>query len=934
MSFLTNTQNVNSVKSTDVSGDATTRGFPDDLKSNLIFKGVVSTMKKDFHFPTKEEFQERLKQLRVPTPSSSSSSPPRRRTRSATAVAPVPAPVPLQANYARLKMLRDPNSVKQLPSHLFMFLGGDSPDEDIFFYKDAITQFLELKPTPRGIFAHTGAGKTRFVVEVLCHVFGFYFAYPDENLTKPGSKDIVEVVTACEKMLPFELDHKRRRKFAEMYIWLALISRIWIFFKVLAAHSEMTPKQWLMMQMFPLHFFNGTDVFHLGTQRLLSLFSTAHEANQGPLYYEDVYNCVSLLLDKFPVKPKPLIIFDEAQCFTEFCVGEFTSTQQDGGGRMTTPGYGGSFSGRFIGSSGGEDADADDSSMKSSSGPERSLISPIMTAALKHAKSCSPVLCGTDLIREEILISYASGGEDAMDEEEKPYGFPALLTEKDVAKVLISFLAADKSTQVQNTSEQNAVDHYATIDAEALLQSRSSLIQSTVFTVSGLVHKETKSASMVPGVSNELGNAIALASHVLKGRPHFTVFFLQDLYLKRNPDGEVPVSTETVSDFIQSQITTNTTKPPHSCVKPNYVRGIVNRNMGSLLSAACRIGQELECQFDLSRFALLDQEVRASPDSWYHWVESGIGCLDYEGSNSALLTEPLMRLALEQYFEDSDFQNKRIYLSGSASGRGFLFEGTIAMIFRRSEYFNGEQTLAELLKEKLPKLSQEWRSILKSKITCIKTLRDASSRAIENRHEFFTWIRDWSEIIKGNGPCEKIASVAFPDNLAGPDAFFFMWCEDLEKFVLFMVQVKLRDKVDMNAALATVDPALLYANKRDSSKPSSFYDEKTFDELKDLLSCIPIIRVLACYPQDGKAAVREVRRTYRVLNHTQAEQGSQSHSTGSEATSTKSTRGKDTSKKYTRDLLMVWDKSILESMLTKETIEMLEKVKRREDRTA
>ena len=120
---------------------------------------------------------------------------------------------------------------------------------------------------PTAFYGTSGAGKTRLLLEYLCHVKGLYLvAQPEIPIYEPGSEDLDSAFqdlllvrgTKEEKEMSglVNLATLRERLMVILYVRYAVHQHVVEHFG-----RDISAKEWLLMQLYPKHFF-GNDIFY------------------------------------------------------------------------------------------------------------------------------------------------------------------------------------------------------------------------------------------------------------------------------------------------------------------------------------------------------------------------------------------------------------------------------------------------------------------------------------------------------------------------------------------------------------------------------------------------------------------------------------------------------------------------------------------------
>jgi hypothetical protein len=171
---------------------------------------------------------------------------------------------------------------------------------------------------PVFLYGPSGAGKTRKIFHFLWHKHGFFIPFKTKGDGKYGSIALSEVLRKIESSPNHnwtaknidDTEFENRRKFVHFGVACVLAAYSAIFDQwCKAAKKKPTPSQWLLVQLFPEHYF-GDDVF-----RNISLDLFEHH---DPTKLDELKH-VGLLARGFP------IAIDEAQMIAKMLVNGFKS---------------------------------------------------------------------------------------------------------------------------------------------------------------------------------------------------------------------------------------------------------------------------------------------------------------------------------------------------------------------------------------------------------------------------------------------------------------------------------------------------------------------------------------------------------------------------------------------------------------------------------
>ncbi|GBC03588.1 hypothetical protein RclHR1_00520040 [Rhizophagus clarus] len=153
------------------------------------------------------------------------------------------------------------------PSFLLHSL-PDSDNNEGYIPEDVLTNLIKKVMGQRWLFlmGTSGSGKTRSLYELLCRTYGIYFTLNTGNGSKNnnlGSRDMdVTINDLGFKLVPNKL--QENSNIALRYTRAMLLGRLFILTKLLEFHRNnnfinFTPKQWLLMQLFPLQIYEKDD---------------------------------------------------------------------------------------------------------------------------------------------------------------------------------------------------------------------------------------------------------------------------------------------------------------------------------------------------------------------------------------------------------------------------------------------------------------------------------------------------------------------------------------------------------------------------------------------------------------------------------------------------------------------------------------------------
>jgi len=144
-----------------------------------------------------------------------------------------------------------------------------------------VYQYIEATrwTSPGVLYGTSGAGKTRSVLEYLSHNYGIYLTCVSErnhllNTPKadPGSADLREVLAnlMSARDVGGNNDNLLRVK---TRLQLLLFIRSMVFLAVKEVYNDLTPYEWLLLQLYPNHYF-GKDIFYELFRRCKNLIAT------------------------------------------------------------------------------------------------------------------------------------------------------------------------------------------------------------------------------------------------------------------------------------------------------------------------------------------------------------------------------------------------------------------------------------------------------------------------------------------------------------------------------------------------------------------------------------------------------------------------------------------------------------------------------------
>ncbi len=324
--------------------------------------------------------------------------------------------------------------------------GTDEPDF-LFFGLDANEKLYsaQIKSLSSGrnafgtklILAHTGAGKTRFCVELLSTEYGFYFSSPERDAPKPGSHDLEQVMNSVASRIA-KISYAERRNLAIIALHCMFLARALIFLALYQRKKISCPLDWLLVQMYPALFLGEWDVFaYLSIAKLSHFLDTRNFEAFTTSAITAIEACKSLVHS-----PKWNVVFDESQRLKDTMKDAFLSTTSK-------------FVSTIVPSTLPSSSSSNDGSLKPEEGAVqpgyndlRSAFSPVLRTSQNVFDRV--ICCGTGLTAEDFRRSERrSKSSSGVDSDANPdlEGFPRLLSPDDVKNFLKRVLIAEQESQ-------------------------------------------------------------------------------------------------------------------------------------------------------------------------------------------------------------------------------------------------------------------------------------------------------------------------------------------------------------------------------------------------------------------------------------------------------------------------------------------------------
>ncbi len=122
---------------------------------------------------------------------------------------------------------------------------------------ERLERILEARKIVAVILGTSGSGKTRTSAEILCKKYGFFFTGTIANRRNPGSKDLQRMIEHLQPRLK-QRPSIDNDKYAIRFTKCLLMARVYILHYILNRNS-ITEYNWVMLQLFPQHFFPDVD---------------------------------------------------------------------------------------------------------------------------------------------------------------------------------------------------------------------------------------------------------------------------------------------------------------------------------------------------------------------------------------------------------------------------------------------------------------------------------------------------------------------------------------------------------------------------------------------------------------------------------------------------------------------------------------------------
>ncbi len=688
------------------------------------------------------------------------------------------------------------------------------------------------------IFAHTGAGKTKFCTELLSVEYGFFFSFIGSEKVKPGSQDLELVMNDVASKIANK-SFRERRCLAATALHCMFLARVLIFHTLYSRNEISTPLDWLLVQMYPIHFLGerqNMDVFAYLTTAMLSQFLDVGNL----LVFERLSDPVITACKDLIKSPKCCwnVVFDEAQYLTGIMKNEFLTTDvslRSGLLDETVPNTTPSLSMPSHSSShdGFVTSGVDASPMQSvSSTGLRSSLSPVLVTS--QGIFDRVISCGTGLSEEDIKKSALSGVDtDAVTDLQ---GFPRLLGPDDVKEFL---------KRVLGQSQTGCED---TLD---------------------------------------------FAASWLTGRPRFMIWFLK--FLARCSS---PLSRESVENFV-----VETCAPTEARNKafvgfvamsglkrlPEVCRIEEIEVIRHALFEFVLYGKNTSIVEDM---AVVEQGI----------ATLGLkGELRDPQARQAKFVEPLMAESIRQCMATGQNYavSRLVYASRNQSAAGFQFEEVVTLALANSDIFNANKSLLKL--HPVETLTSSLTGVATSAAApsnmdgFLKHVMNGRwklplshfgqllSKSGSDQHDL-AWLRYWcgratsspntssssSSSSSGSSsssskPAPKRSEVMgtpclLPSSNMGPDIAFALSYAGVENDVtvandseiLFVfIQCKFQDaSANFTEAAQTVDPSQFYAIRKGNeqgNRPN--YHTEVGKQMDELLKDVPVLRIVLCYPR-------------------------------------------------------------------------------------
>jgi hypothetical protein len=212
----------------------------------------------------------------------------------------------------------------------------------------------------------------------------------------------------------------------------------------------------------------------------------------------------------------------------------------------------------------------------------------------------------------------------------------------------------------------------------------------------------------------------------------------------------------------------------------------------------------------LLKFAVTGEGQLVREDG-HKLIRAGLCAYDVDGLN-VMLTEPLIVEAALNRLDLETFLGTRLLDGASnSSTSGLMFEDYSILPIRNN--FVHALSKGELGIE-YDKIKDEWKKLTK--------IGSSSYGVLAVRCTTAEQVMDWLRASIDSTLDGQVAPFCFPDEKMGPDLLFFLRDpNDWDSWRLTMWQHKFSNATNQAAAMRTVDPDLLYHEKRDTSPVSA-----------------------------------------------------------------------------------------------------------------
>ena len=606
---------------------------------------------------------------------------------------------------------------------------------------------------PVVIFAESGAGKTRTLLELFWTRFGTLLVCrePGKSTKNYGSSDLNSVAAEISDRVKGESDRTKRREIAEFGVRCVLRTRMAVKEEWEKKKGKITSDQWLLVQLHPDHFF-GLDIFQI-------------------IALESFRRCVPF---KFVISEEYLVAVDEAQVLSKMLQGEFYSSQEE---RPTSL---------------------------------RSLLSPVITAVESVGKKV--IIAGTGLSMLQTLKS-AAGSHTA-------------------AAAPSSIIFSDFPTVNEKEAKES--------------------LQSILNVQQGSVRLDELSGWLV-------------------GRHRFLMSFIEGVlngnhYLDDAANKFVEKMTQVEDDYTTARYLVQKLENDSRLANG----GVTFWDPNAVITAPPIAVKEVFQSFKSAAWSQCNGEDERIP--FKHataLVECGLANTLPTTSSVELVKvsfEPLVLEAVRKgLFDATHLTSTLLAVQHEVSSLGYRFEPTAPFIIVpklfppngftsfESQPFIGSTTIPDVFKG-------AWRPF---------ALR--YGKVADTERNLFNWFGTTLESARQGRAVYGI----YPDNHAGPD-----WGECIQKGTVIQgvwkpcvpavigtvfLQLKYAVEVDVEDAQRTVDPALFYHTKRDTTEPKEIAKYKSAGKkfLQNLRS-VPVFRVVVWV--GGRSQLQQPC-TVEVLTH-------------------------------------------------------------------